>query len=79
MSRLFERGTSITEMNDMFQLMDVDSEQVVACPASKTTSETNFTSDLTHTDSNAYKAALHEKPGFGSGAWEKPPTSIWNS
>ena len=79
MSRLLERGASITEMNDMFELMDVDSEQIVACPASETTREVDITSDLTHTDSNAYKAGLHEKPSFGSGAWEKPPTSIWNS
>jgi hypothetical protein len=79
MSHLLERGASTAELNDMFERMDIDSEQIVACPAPETTSDVNITSDLTHIAGNAYKAGLHEKPGFGSGTWEKPPTSNWNS
>lgn len=78
MSRLLEGGASTTEITGMFELMDVDSEEIVARPASGTTREVNITSDSAYTDSNAYKAGLHEKPSFGSRTWEKHPTSIWN-
>lgn len=59
--------------------MDVDSERIEVSDAPGTTRESNIISDLTQIDSNDPRAGINEKPSFGSGACDKPPTGNWRS
>lgn len=65
-------------MNDTFELMDINSDETLACPAPQIP-EVDMTFDLMQIDSNRYQAVLHKEPSPRSGAWKEPPTGTCNS
>ncbi|CAH0020151.1 unnamed protein product [Clonostachys rhizophaga] len=61
------------EMKDKFELLNINSDETLACPAPQGHGD-DMAVDPMQIDDDTYGA----EPSSGSGAWEKPPTGTWD-